>query len=464
MKDYSERINEDASYVFPEPDGVADEKTLALAHQFLEHLAHGMFPDGQIDPELMTWAERFGENGSGARSSPQLSIEERLKAAEARFVTLVEQIPAVTFMAVLGEGENDVYVSPHVEQMLGYTQEEWLSDPFLWYYRLHPEDRALWNAEFTRGVRTGGPFRAECRFMARDGHTVWVHGEARLVKDDKGRPQFLQGVAFDITDSKRAQELVLASAVRDAKIEEELEIARRVQMSILPRDVALPGLEIAALMVPADDVGGDYYDVRPGQGGGVLTIGDVSGHGLDAGLIMLMMQSAASALCLAKPEASPAELLALLNNVIYENVAERLRRNEYVTLSVLRYQRDGRVTFAGAHQDILVMRKATKRCERIATPGAWIGIRDDIGSISRDHLLTLKDGDVLVLYTDGIIEAAKDGDELELFDVARLASAIEELPEGTPGQIVERIFSRVREFTARQDDDMTVLVARYTAA
>jgi PAS domain S-box-containing protein len=457
MKDYSERLNEEAGYVFPEPDGVADEKTIALANQFLEHLAHGMFPDGEIDPELMTWAERFGE--ANTNSSPQLTIEERLKAAEARFVTLVEQIPAVTFMAVLGEGENDVYVSPHVEQMLGYTQEEWLSDPFLWYYRLHPDDRALWNAEFTRGVRTGGPFRAECRFMARDGHTVWVHGEARLIKDEQGRPQFLQGVAFDITESKRAQEVLLATAVRDAKIQEELEIARRVQTSILPRELRLPGLTIAARMVPADDVGGDYYDVRPSGDGGIITIGDVSGHGLDAGLVMLMMQSAASALCTAKPEATPAELLVMLNRVIYENVAHRLRRNEYVTLSVLRWSPNGLVTFAGAHQDILVLRAATKKCERVATPGAWIGIRDDIVSISRDHTLKLSPGDVLVLYTDGIIEASNRDEEL--FDITRMASAIEELPDGAPEAIVGRIFERVRAFTDRQDDDMTVLVARY---
>lgn len=459
MKDYSERLNEDAAYIFPEPTGIADEQTLALANQFLEHLAQGMFPDGTIDPELMTWAERFGEATSGSSASPQLSIEERLKAAEARFVTLVEQIPAVTFMAVLGEGENDVYVSPHVEQMLGYTQEEWLSDPFLWYYRLHPEDRALWNAEFTRGIRTGGPFRAECRFLARDGRTVWVHGEARLIKDERGRPQFLQGVAFDITESKLAQELLLANAVREAKIEEELEIARRVQTSILPRELGLPGLSIAARMVPADDVGGDYYDVRRSGEGGVITIGDVSGHGLDAGLVMLMMQSAASALCIAKPEASPAELLVLLNNVIYENVADRLRRNEYVTLSVLRCAPDGHVVFAGAHQDILVLRAATQKCERIATAGAWIGIRDDIVSISRDQVLRLHDGDTMVLYTDGIIESANEREEL--FDIGRLIQAIEELPDGSPERIVERIFHRVREFTSRQDDDMTVLVARY---
>jgi PAS domain S-box-containing protein len=173
-----------AGYVpeLPESFEIVDDETLARANEVLDFLATGLFPDGNLSTELLTWSERMLSPGTA--STHVLSIEERLKAAEARFVTLVQQIPAVTFMAVLGEGENDVYVSPHIEQMLGYSQEQWLSEPFLWYYRLHPEDRDAWNAEFARGVRTGGPFRAECRFIARDGRTVWVHGEARLVRDD----------------------------------------------------------------------------------------------------------------------------------------------------------------------------------------------------------------------------------------------------------------------------------------
>jgi PAS domain S-box-containing protein len=98
-----------------------------------------------------------------------------------------------------------------VEGLLGYTQEEWLSDPVLWYSRLHPEDREMWNVEFMRGCASGGPFRAECRFMARDGHAVWVHGEARIIRDERGRPMYLQGVAFDITENKVAEEKVKAS-------------------------------------------------------------------------------------------------------------------------------------------------------------------------------------------------------------------------------------------------------------
>jgi len=135
------------------------------------------------------------------RASAQAS-----KRAEARYRTLVEQIPAVTFMASLEDGENELYIGPQIESLLGYTQKEWLDDPVLWFHRMHPEDQGRWNAEFARGCAVGGPFRADCRFFARDGRTVWVHGEARVVRDEDGRPLFIQGVAFDITDIKDAEE------------------------------------------------------------------------------------------------------------------------------------------------------------------------------------------------------------------------------------------------------------------
>ncbi len=133
---------------------------------------------------------------------------DRLKLSEARYRTLVEQIPAITFMASLDDsvGENEIYVSPHIETMLGFTQEEWLADPFLWYRQLHPEDRARWGLEFARTCASGAGFRSEYRFLSRDGREVWVHGEARIVRDETGRPLFLQGIAFDITESKRAEQ------------------------------------------------------------------------------------------------------------------------------------------------------------------------------------------------------------------------------------------------------------------
>jgi PAS domain S-box-containing protein len=188
------------------------------AESTLAGLAAAIFPSGFGSLRQVSW------EGDGAdRIEPPLALgpeeaaeqrtSDRLRAAELRYRTLIEQIPAVTFMAVLGEGENEIYVSPHIESLLGFTQKEWLENPFLWFTQLHPDDQALLYEEFARGCRTGGPFRAECRLIARDGRTVWVRGEARLIKDELGRPLFLQGVAFDITDSKQAEAILLREAV-----------------------------------------------------------------------------------------------------------------------------------------------------------------------------------------------------------------------------------------------------------
>jgi PAS domain S-box-containing protein len=183
------------------------------AHGALLQLASALFPEGAAGLERVTWPERDAGDGNAPAREAE-TPEAILRTAEIRFRTLVEQIPAVTFMAVLGEGKNEIYVSPHIESLLGFTQTEWLEDPFLWFRQLHPDDRQIWVDEFARGCQTGGPFRAECRFLARDGRVVWVRGEARLVKDALGRPLFMQGVAFDITESKHAQETLLTYAVR----------------------------------------------------------------------------------------------------------------------------------------------------------------------------------------------------------------------------------------------------------
>src|SRR5262249_16438574 len=124
------------------------------------------------------------------------------------------QFPAVTFMAALNEDVTELYVSPQIEALLGFTQEEWLGNPFLWFNQLHPDDRERCNREFALGVRTGGPFRAEFRALTRDGNGVWGRGEARVVRDDAGHPLFLQGIAYDITEAKRAQAAGPGSAER----------------------------------------------------------------------------------------------------------------------------------------------------------------------------------------------------------------------------------------------------------
>jgi PAS domain S-box-containing protein len=143
------------------------------------------------------------------------------KREEAKFRTLVENIPAVTFIAPLDESVPELYVSPQIEQMLGFSQKEWLEDPVLWHRQLHPEDSPRWNVEFATTCNAAVPFRSTYRFIAKDGRVVWVHGSANMVRGADGQLLFLQGVAFDITPIKDAEEaLRRLNAELDRRVQE----------------------------------------------------------------------------------------------------------------------------------------------------------------------------------------------------------------------------------------------------
>jgi PAS domain S-box-containing protein len=125
---------------------------------------------------------------------------------QARYRSLVEQLPAVVFLVYLDRGIGEAYVSPYIEAALGFSQAEWLEDPVRWYRHIHPEDNLRWSEEAADMFLTGKPLRSVYRVIARDGHVVWFHCEAKMVRSDDGHPWFIQGVAFDITELKQAEE------------------------------------------------------------------------------------------------------------------------------------------------------------------------------------------------------------------------------------------------------------------
>jgi PAS domain S-box-containing protein len=130
----------------------------------------------------------------------------RVQRAEARYRGLIEQIPAVTFLAQLTGGRNEMYVSPQIESLLGFTQAEWLNDPVLWYRQTHPGDRERVSKNFATTCLTGKPFKETFRVLTKSGDTVWVNAAAKLVRDAHGGLLFLQGVGFDVTEQFRAAE------------------------------------------------------------------------------------------------------------------------------------------------------------------------------------------------------------------------------------------------------------------
>ena len=148
--------------------------------------------------------------------------EAKVREAEAKYRTVVEQIPAVTYVQEMDHGLSASFISPQVEAMLGYAPEEYASTPSLWLDTVHPDDRESVLAEDARTDATGEPFRLEYRLCAKDGRVVWVRDEAVVVRDEDGNPLFWQGFMFDITDRKHAEEEVREAEVRYRTLVERL--------------------------------------------------------------------------------------------------------------------------------------------------------------------------------------------------------------------------------------------------
>jgi PAS domain S-box-containing protein len=125
---------------------------------------------------------------------------------EAKYGTLVEQLPAIVYEAEFGEGGAWRYVSPQIEHMLGFPPDRWMAESDLWWQRLHPDDRAAAIADEGRSRQSGEPLNSEYRMLAADGRALWFRDQAVVVRDDEGRPLFMQGVMYDVTDQKRAEE------------------------------------------------------------------------------------------------------------------------------------------------------------------------------------------------------------------------------------------------------------------
>ncbi|HEX2236115.1 MAG TPA: PAS domain-containing protein [Actinomycetota bacterium] len=157
---------------------------------------------------------------SQSRSQGQrvTDAERQLAAAHARYRHLIERLPAVTYIADFGRSDSGpcIYVSPQVEDMLGFTPEEWLGDELLWTRQLHPADRERVKREEAASRETGRPFTSEYRFIRRDGSTIWVRDEAVAYVDEVDGRKYFHGMMFDISEAKSLQERALEAQKLEA--------------------------------------------------------------------------------------------------------------------------------------------------------------------------------------------------------------------------------------------------------
>ncbi|NEP14946.1 MAG: AAA family ATPase, partial [Symploca sp. SIO2C1] len=233
------------------------------------------------------------------------------------------------------------------------------------------------------------------------------------------------------------------------RLSAELEVTKQLQQMVLPKQSeleAIEGLEIAGFMEPADEVGGDYYDVLPYNGGVKIGIGDVTGHGLESGVLMLMTQTAVRTLQEVN-ETEPVKFLDALNRTIYRNL-ERMNSDKNLTLAILDYH-EGTLSLSGQHEEMIVVR-ADGEIEQIDTIdlGFPIGLDSEIADFIATEQVQLNPGDVVILYTDGITEAENMNGEQ--YGLERLISLVSCNSSQSAELIRQAVIEDVRRYIGEQ--------------
>ena len=400
-----------------------------------------------------------------------------LHQSEQRYRQLVDSAQVILWRAG-SDSTGFSYINQEAENLLGYPVQEWTRTPTFWIDHVHPDDRALAESCCRAVADNLGPKRFEHRMTASDGKVIWLRTSVREVSGD-GQSKGIAGVMTDITDRKLAQEAAeQASRTKSELLAEinglhdqlkrevtrmgaELEITQRLQQMMLPREEdmrKIAGLDISGSMQPASEVGGDYYDVVCQDGGVLFVIGDVTGHGLESGVIAIMVQTVLRTL-LASGRYESRKFLNVLNRVIFDNV-RRMRCDRNLTLSLLHYE-DKLVAISGQHEEVLLVR-GNGVLERHDTLnlGFPLGLEEDISSFLGEAKVPFQSGDVLVAYTDGITEATNCAGVA--FGIERLCAAVM-TSHGEPADAIrEAVLHSLRKYIGNQPllDDISLLVIK----
>jgi serine phosphatase RsbU (regulator of sigma subunit) len=243
------------------------------------------------------------------------------------------------------------------------------------------------------------------------------------------------------------------------RLDQELEIAQAVQKTFLPSRVEqLPGIDIAGICEPAQETGGDYYDmISLGKNRMAIAIGDVSGKGIQAAFYMTFVKGvlhSLSALIL-----SPLELLNQLNRLFKENAT----RGTFVSMIYGILEADKReLTFARAGHNPMLIVRANGDTDWLLSKGIGIGVTSSLLFMkgTEEAVLKLNEGDVAVLYTDGITEMMNISNQF--YGEERLERVVKGVRKGASSSILNIIISDVKEFkgVAKQHDDMTLVVIK----
>ncbi len=403
---------------------------------------------------ILEHQKRLEETVSIRTRELQHTMEELLES-ENRFRQTIELLPEVVFET--DENFMLTYANQKAFELFQYTRED--IEKGINAVEVVAEtdrDRAATDIRNTISGQTSlNPEYLVCR---KDGSFFPAIINSRPVFK-KEKFSGLRGVIMDITLQKKAQK------DREDRIgvDKEMEIAKNIQTSLLPclEKFKTGHFEISANMTPAKDVGGDYFDMIQSPDNRLwFGIGDVTGHGLVSGLIMMMAQVSINTLIRSIPGLSPEDVLIHANRVIQSNIREGLKVDHHMTISFIVEEYDGFYKYAGAHEMLLIYRSETKIIERIPTKGMWLGIIPDISKPTKKYAgrFSLKKDDILLLYTDGVIEAFNE--KREQYDLDRLEKFLMAHADQSNESIKQKLLYELNEFIYEQADDITFLILK----
>ncbi|MBX3466818.1 MAG: SpoIIE family protein phosphatase [Planctomycetes bacterium] len=247
------------------------------------------------------------------------------------------------------------------------------------------------------------------------------------------------------------------------RLAHELNIAARLQTELLPKQIPpVIGLEMHGFLTPATEVGGDYYDFIPHDGtdGSVtIAIGDVSGKGVGAGIVMAMARSALRSLI--QHQGVPTSTLPIMQS-LNVMLCRDIPRQMFLTLNLLLWNAETRsvqYTPAG-HEHLLIFRARTGDVEKIRAGGVALGVLEQASKLMKEHALRLEPGDQVLLYTDGVTEAM---DILhEQFGLDNLVDLVRTHGRASPQALIETVVKAVMDFRGAADphDDITLVAFR----
>jgi serine phosphatase RsbU (regulator of sigma subunit) len=250
----------------------------------------------------------------------------------------------------------------------------------------------------------------------------------------------------------------------------ELDVARQIQTMILPFQGDFDqcqDLEVAARMDTATEVGGDFYEVLPqADGSTYFGIGDVTDHGLQSGIVMLMTQSAIRSL-LDGGHIKLQDALNQINMILYKNIQDRMNDRRNLTLSLLHYA-NGKVRITGQHESVILLRHNEATAVQIDTLdlGMYVGLTNDaFEDYVQELSFDFNKGDIMLLYTDGATEA--ENEKQELYGIHRLMAVVEKHRNKSSKEIINEITKEIYQFIGQKqllDDISLVIVKRHLVA